>query len=113
MALLSENDLRRLQRALSGMREDAFEITMGSVKLRASVVPAPSPWPVAMVARLEVWRPRIYSSQYFESVEKLREALNNTRLKNREVLKIMDKISTKLVYNIGSDKCASAPRRRS
>lgn len=72
MRLLSDNDLTRLSRALSGMYEDRVVITIGKHKMAASVVPASPAWHVAMLVRLEVWWPGGYASQYFESVEEMR-----------------------------------------
>lgn len=72
MCFLSGNDLTRLSRAMSGMYEDRVVITLGKHKVSASVVPASPAWHVAMLVRLEVWRPGGYASQYFESVEEMR-----------------------------------------
>lgn len=46
--------------------------TLGPVTQRLTTAQAGRPWDVDMVVRLEIDNGRVYSTQYFESIEEMR-----------------------------------------
>ena len=73
--LLTANDLETIARAHRRCGEMEIERTLGPLRARVSTCPAPR----AYLIRLERWRPGMYSTQYFDSAEALREEFSNER----------------------------------
>lgn len=72
--LLSQNDLRALQKAMDTGREIQLEREWadGTGRVLASTLEADPAWaPAKMLLRVETWGGGWYSSQYFDSVKKL------------------------------------------
>lgn len=77
--LLTANDLDTIARAHRHCREMEIERTLGVLRVRVSTCPASRAWSVPYLIRLERWRPGMYSTQYFDSAEALREEFSNER----------------------------------
>ena len=71
--LLTDKDLDTIARAHRHCREMEIERTLGALRVRVSTCPASRAWSVPYLIRLERWRPGMYSTQYFDSAEALRE----------------------------------------
>lgn len=71
--LLTANDLETIARAHRRCGEMEIERTLGALRVRVSTCPASRAWSVPYLIRLERWRPGMYSTQYFDSAEALRE----------------------------------------
>jgi hypothetical protein len=77
--LLTANDLETIARAHRHCREIGVERMLGVLHVRVSTCPASRAWSVPYLIRLERWRPGMYSTQYFDSAEALREEFSNER----------------------------------
>lgn len=75
--LLTANDLDTIARAHRHCREMEIERTLGVLRVRVSTCPATRAWSAPYLIRLERWRPGMYSTQYFDSAEALREEIAN------------------------------------
>ena len=75
--LLTANDLDTIARAHRHCREMEIERTLGVLRVRVSTCPATRAWSAPYLIRLERWRPGMYSTQYFDSAEALREELEH------------------------------------
>lgn len=75
--LLTGKDLDTIARAHRHCREMEIERTLGALRVRVSTCPATRAWSVPYLIRLERWRPGMYSTQYFDSAEALREELKH------------------------------------
>ncbi len=73
--LLTDKDLDTIARAHRRCREMEVERTMGTLRVRVSTCPATRAWSVPYLIRMERWRPGVYITKYFDSVEALREEL--------------------------------------
>ena len=73
--LLTDKDLETIARAHRRCREMEVERTMGTLRVRVSTCPATRAWSVPYLIRMERWRPGVYITKYFDSVEALREEL--------------------------------------
>ena len=71
--LLTDKDLEAIARAHRHCREMEIERTLGALRVRVSTCPATRAWSAPYLIRLERWRPGMYSTQYFDSAEALRE----------------------------------------
>lgn len=70
--LLSPNDLNHLRQAMEDRQEISLTRTLGDVSVRAGTSPAPAVWGCDMLVRLERREgERLYSRQYFRSVEEM------------------------------------------
>lgn len=70
--LLSPNDLNYLRQAMASGQEISLTRTLGDVSVKAGTSPAPAVWGCDMLVRLERREgERLYSSQYFRSVEEM------------------------------------------
>ena len=70
--LLSPNDLNHLREAMASGQEISLTRTLGDVSVRAGTSPAPAVWGCNMLVRLERREgERLYSRQYFRSVEEM------------------------------------------
>lgn len=70
--LLSENDWKRIAYSLRHLERTELEVSLGDLKVRVTTVDAAPVFNVAMLVRVEQWKPRVYTSQYFESIEAAR-----------------------------------------
>ena len=77
--LLTTNDVDTIARAHRRCGEMEIERTLGALRVRVSTCPASRAWSVPYLIRLERWRPGMYSTQYFDSAEALREEFSNER----------------------------------
>ena len=77
--LLTDKDLETIARAHRRCGEMEVERTLGALRVRVSTCPASRAWSVPYLIRLERWRPGMYSTQYFDSAEALREEFSNER----------------------------------
>mgnify|MGYP007042903145 FL=1 len=75
--LLTGKDLDTIARAHRHCREMEIEADAGALRVRVSTCPATRAWSVPYLIRLERWRPGMYSTQYFDSAEALREELKH------------------------------------
>ena len=75
--LLTTNDVDTIARAHRRCREMEVERTMGTLRVRVSTCPAIRAWSVPYLIRMERWRPGVYITKYFDSVEALREELEH------------------------------------
>lgn len=75
--LLTGKDLDTIARAHHRCGEMEIERTLGALRVRVSTCPATRAWSVPYLIRLERWRPGMYSTQYFDSAEVLREELKH------------------------------------
>lgn len=71
--LLTDKDLETIARAHRHCREMEIGRTLGALRVRVSTCSATRAWSVPYLIRLERWRPGMYSTQYFDSAEALRE----------------------------------------
>ena len=71
--LLTDKDLETIARAHRRCREMEVERTLGALRVRVSTCPATRAWSAPYLIRLERWRPGMYSTQYSDSAEALRE----------------------------------------
>lgn len=69
--LLSENDLKQLRQATVSGREISVTRTLRDHTMTASTSKAAPAWSCDMLIRLEQNNGRVYSSQYFVSVEEM------------------------------------------
>lgn len=69
--LLSENDLKQLRQATVSGREISIIRTLRDHTMTASTSKAAPAWSCDMLIRLEQNNGRVYSSQYFVSVEEM------------------------------------------
>lgn len=69
--LLSENDLKQLRQATVSGREISVTRTLRDHTMTASASKAAPAWSCDMLIRLEQNNGRVYSSQYFVSVEEM------------------------------------------
>ena len=69
--LLTNNDLTDLQSALETGRFVLMERELPGLRLTVSTTAAPPVWGVPMLIRLERVRGRVYSTQYFQTVEEM------------------------------------------
>ena len=74
-SLLTAGDLEELREALRRGWVTSLEWEAPALRLRVrvSTCPASRAWSVPYLIRLERWRPGMYSTQYFDSAEALRE----------------------------------------
>lgn len=70
--IISRKDLSRLSAAQVRGEEIEIELEYKDARVRLSTTTAPNVWRVGYIIRMEVWRPGIYSSQYFASTEDIR-----------------------------------------
>ena len=77
--LLTANDLETIARAHRRCGEMEIERTLGALRVGGSSGPAAGAWSVPYVFRLERWRAGMYSTQYFDSAEALREEFSYER----------------------------------
>ena len=75
--LLTDKDLDTIARAPRHCREMEIERTLEALRVRVSTCPATRAWSVPYLIRLERWRPGVYITKYFDSVEALREELEH------------------------------------
>ena len=73
--LLSPNDLEQLSRAMASGREISLTRTLGNFTVTASTTRALPVWKCDMLVRLERTQGHVYSSQYFRSVEEMKNYL--------------------------------------
>ena len=73
--ILTEKDFQIIRSALSAEKFVCITRTLGGVTITVRTCPASPMWEVPMLARLEVQRGNLYMTQYFESVEAMREAV--------------------------------------
>ena len=80
-SLLTAGDLEELREALRRGWVTSLEWEAPALRLRVrvSTCPASRAWSVPYLIRLERWRPGMYSTQYFDSAEALREEFSNER----------------------------------
>lgn len=69
--LLSENDLKQLRQATVSGREISVTRALRDQAMTASTSKAAPAWSCDMLIRLEQNNGRVYSSQYFVSVEEM------------------------------------------
>lgn len=60
---------------MKARREVTLVRTLGPVTQRLTTAPAGRPWEVDMLVRFETDNGRVYTTQYFESVEEMRRFL--------------------------------------
>ena len=77
--LLTANDLDTIARAHRHCREMEIERTLEALRVRVSTCPATRAWSAPYLIRLERWRPGMYSTQYLDSAEALREEIADER----------------------------------
>ena len=70
---ISDEEMDTIARAHHRCGEMEIERTLGALRVRVSTCPASRAWSVPYLIRLERWRPGMYSTQYFDSAEALRE----------------------------------------
>ena len=73
--LLTDKDLETIARTHRRCREMEIERTLGALRVRVSTCPATRAWSAPYLIRLG--RPGMYSTQYFDSAEALREELEH------------------------------------
>lgn len=73
MIVLGEKELDTIRKALRGCREITVERSMGDKRIRVHTCPAAPVWGVPYLVRLEQWDGTVYSSQYFSSVDDMKE----------------------------------------
>lgn len=73
--LLSPNDLVQLQRAMASGREISLTRTLSDFTITASTTRAVPVWECDMLVRLEQTCGNVYSSQYFRSIEEMKNYL--------------------------------------
>ena len=77
--LLTDKDLDTIARAHHRCGEMEIERTLRGAAGAGEHLPASRAWSVPYLIRLERWRPGMYSTQYFDSAEALREEFSNER----------------------------------
>ena len=73
--LLSPNDLEQLSRAMASGRKISLTRTLNDFTITASTTRAVPVWACEMLVRLEQTHGHVYSSQYFCSVEEMKNHL--------------------------------------
>lgn len=73
MTVLGEKELDTIRKALRSCREITVERSMGDKRIRVHTCPAAPIWGVPYLVRLEQWDDTVYSSQYFSSVDDMKE----------------------------------------
>ena len=69
--LFTENDLDQLRQALAAGREISVARSLGELTMTASTCRGSPAWGCDMLIRLEQSDGRIYSTQYFASIEEM------------------------------------------
>lgn len=73
MIVLGEKEFDTIRKALRGCREITVERSMGDKRICVHTCPAVPVWGVPYLVRLEQWDGTVYSSQYFSSVDDMKE----------------------------------------
>lgn len=73
MKLLTEKELQGIRSALAAEKFIYITRTLGGVTITVRTCPASHVWDVPMLVRLEVQRGNLYMTQYFESVDAMRQ----------------------------------------
>lgn len=73
-SLVTEKEWNRLRDAVRRGKAVSIDLEYTDTRVRLSTSKAPPVWRADMLVRVETWRPRVYTSQYFSNVE---EAIKN------------------------------------
>lgn len=72
-SLVTEKEWNRLRDAVRRGKAVSIDLEYINTRIRLSTSKAPPVWRADMLVRVETWRPRVYTSQYFPSVEEAME----------------------------------------
>lgn len=72
-SLVTEKEWNRLRDAVRRGKAVSIDLEYTDTRIRLSTSKAPPVWRADMLVRVETWRPRVYTSQYFPSVEEAME----------------------------------------
>ncbi len=72
-SLVTEKEWNRLRDAVRRGKAVSIDLEYTDTRVRLSTSKAPPVWCADMLVRVETWRPRVYTSQYFPSVEEAME----------------------------------------
>lgn len=72
-SLVTEKEWNRLRDAVRRGKAVSVDLEYINTRIRLSTSKAPPVWRADMLVRVETWRPRVYTSQYFSSVEEAME----------------------------------------
>lgn len=72
-SLVPEKEWNRLRDAVRRGKAVSIDLEYTDTRIRLSTSKAPPVWRADMLVRVETWRLRVYTSQYFSSVEEAME----------------------------------------
>lgn len=78
--MLSDNDWKRLSRALRDLEELTLTRTLGRKEVTVRVTQATKVWPVPMIVGIQYKSPSLDWSQYFERIEDARRAWEEQKI---------------------------------